>query len=363
MARSKVMTRNALIPITEELRGQGKTIGFTSGVFDLIHAGHIDYLIKAKAMCDVLIVGVNSNESVMKYKGKNRPIIDEAQRMKVVAGLECVDFVFLFNERRNRKNIEALKPHLYIKADDYRKEDLSSREIVESYGGEVKLIQISEQISTTDIIRKIVETRLPYDEKWVETEGAVHLESHPKEMSAAVFLDRDGTIIEDVGYLHDPEKLKFIPNAIEGIKKFYEIGYRIVIITNQPGIGIGYFSEEDFYRVNRRMLSHLSQAGIRVDKIYYCPHSKSEKCACRKPALALVQRAKQELCLDLSRCYMIGDKTSDIELGRRAGMHTILVKTGFRGEDGEFMVESDFQATDLLEAAKYIDEYPTYYII
>jgi D-glycero-D-manno-heptose 1,7-bisphosphate phosphatase len=353
MARSKVTTRKALIPITEALRGQGKTIGFTSGAFDLLHAGHVDYLEKAKMMCDVLIVGVNSNTSVKKYKGKGRPIIDEAQRMKVVAGLECVDFVFLFDERRNQKNIEALRPHLYIKADDYRKEDLSSRESVERYSGEVKLIRIAEQISTT-------ETHLQYDEKWVETEGTVHLERRPKEQSAAIFLDRDGTIIEDVGYLHDPEKLKFIPNAIEGIKKFFEMGYRIVIVTNQPGIGIGYFSEEDFYRVNRRMLSHFSQAGIRVDKIYFCPHSKSERCPCRKPALALVQRAEKELCLDLSKCYMIGDKTSDIEFGQRAGMRTILVKTGFRGEDREFMVEPDFRAVDLLEAVRCVNEHPTH---
>jgi histidinol-phosphate phosphatase family protein len=190
----------------------------------------------------------------------------------------------------------------------------------------------------------------------VEHEGAVHVERTSAKQSPAVFLDRDGTIIEESDYLHEPERIKILPNAIEGIKRFQDMGYRIVIVTNQPGIGIGYYSKEDFYKVNRELFKHFSQAGILVDKVYFCPHSKSEKCSCRKPEQALILRAKEELNLDLSRSIFIGDKTSDIETGRRAGMRTILVQTGFAGEDHEFPVKPNWTARDLAEAASLVLE-------
>ena len=101
-----------------------------------------------------------------------------------------------------------------------------------------------------------------------------------------------------------------------GIKRFQDMGYRIVIVTNQPGIGIGYFSKEDFYRVNRAMLTGFSKAGILVDKIYFCPHSKSEKCECRKPGQALIRRAQDELNLDLANS--VHDRRQNRPIWKRA---------------------------------------------
>ena len=132
------------------------------------------------------------------------------------------------------------------------------------------------------------------------------------------------------------------------------MGYRIIIVTNQPGIGIGYFPEEDFYRVNRTMLKAFSKAGIVVDKIYFCPHSKAMGCDCRKPGQALVERAKKELNIDVAHSIFIGDKTSDMETGKRAGMRTIIVGTGFAGKDGEFSGNPDAYAQDLLDAARIV---------
>src|SRR3989344_2588231 len=100
----KITTRERLEEKVFQWRTQGKIVGFTSGSFDILHAGHVDYLEKAKEKCDVLIVGVNSNESVQSYKGPQRPIISEELRVRALAGLESVDYVFIFNERRNRKN-------------------------------------------------------------------------------------------------------------------------------------------------------------------------------------------------------------------------------------------------------------------
>lgn len=354
MIQDKIKSRDELEKICKILRAEGKTVGFTSGAFDLLHAGHVDYLEKAKQLCDILVVGVNSDRSIRRYKGTERPFVEEQQRMKVIAALESVDYVFLFHERRNKKNVESLRPNFYIKAGDYKPEALTSKEVVEEYGGEIRLIPVAEQVSTTGLVERIAGLESTQVGRFVEKEGAVHVERRPRKRGPAVFLDRDGTINEEVGYVHDPKNFRLLPRALEGIKKFQDMGYRILIVTNQPGIGIGYYSEEDFYRVNRTFLKACSQAGISVDKIYFCPHSKSEGCLCRKPNQALIARAREELNLDLSESFFIGDKTSDMETGRRAGMRTILVKTGFGGEDGEYPGQPDYWADDLWDAANMV---------
>jgi rfaE bifunctional protein nucleotidyltransferase chain/domain len=347
----KIKKRDELAILCGSLRAQGKTVGFTSGAFDLLHAGHSNYLEKAKALCDVLIVGVNTDRSVREYKGPDRPVVPESQRIQLVAALEAVDYAFLFDERRNRKNLEALRPRYYIKAGDYSKEALTSSDALEAFGGEVRLIPVTEPVSSTALIERILGSAGAANGRAIEQDGAVHIERVPAKRAPAAFFDRDGTIIEEADYLHDPERIKLLPHALEGMKRFQDMGYRIVIVTNQPGIGVGYYTKEDFYRLNRVLFKIFSAAGILVDKVYFCPHSKSEKCECRKPGQALIRRAEEELNLDLSRSVFIGDKTSDIETGRRAGMHTILVRTGFNGEDGEYPGSPDFVAADLLEAA------------
>lgn len=353
MIKDKIKRREELVEICRRLKAENKKIGFTSGVFDLIHAGHVEYLEKAKALCDVLIVGLNSDASTSAFKGAGRPIIPETQRALVLAALEPVDYVFVFDERRNKKNIELLQPDLYIKAGDYSTSQLTSKEIVEKVGGEVKLIPITIPVSTTDIISRITQN-MAGALRVIEEEQATHLSYRPLKTGPAVILDRDGTINKEIEYLHEPEKFVFLPGALEGMKKMQDMGYRIVIVTTQAGIGLGYFTKEDFYRVNRKMLQEVAKKGITIDRIYFCPHGKQEMCPCRKPEPGLIRRAKEDLNLDLSKSYVIGDKTSDIEAGRRAGTRTILVRTGHAGQDGEFDVKPDFVADNLLQAADYI---------
>ncbi len=355
--REKIKSRKELSEICGKLKRENRKIGFTSGVFDLLHAGHVDYLVKAKDICDVLVVGVNSDASVRRFKEKNRPVIPEVERAKVIAGLEAVDYVFIFGERRNRKNIESLKPDYYIKAGNYSKKELTSAKVIEKFGGEVKLIEPVYKVSSSGIIEKIIKKSdfSGYSNReTVEKDKTVCFRDEPPEISKAVFLDRDGTINEEIEYLHEVENFKLLPNAVEGVKEMQRAGYKIVIITNQPGIGLGYFEKEDFYRVNKRMLREFSSAGISVSKIYFCPHSKSENCMCRKPGTALIIRACRDLNLDISMSYFIGDKTSDIEAGKRAGAKTILVKTGSGGDDKRFDIKPDYTAEDLLDAASYI---------
>lgn len=349
MATDKIKTREELISIVEGCKKSGKKVGFTSGVFDLLHPGHVQYLEDSRKLCDLLIVGLNSDSSVKKYKSLSRPIVEQTARAKVVAGLTSVDYVFVFDEVNNNKNVEILKPDLYIKAGDYPLEKLSSKPLVESYGGSVTTVPLKEGYSTTAIIKSIAQ-------EYGEQHSAplpVHYERKP-----ALFLDRDGTIIEHVEYLHEVAKIKLIPGAIDGMKKAQELGYRIIWVTNQPGIGLGYFTKEDLFRVNKAILKAVSDAGVMVDKIYYCPHSKSDGCPCRKPATALLIRAQEELNIDLKNSFVVGDMTSDIELGSRAGCKTVLVKTGSGGTDGLYATKANFEISSLAEIATILPPAP-----
>jgi D-glycero-D-manno-heptose 1,7-bisphosphate phosphatase len=318
-----------------ELHARGYEVGFTSGSFDILHAGHVDYLEKAKSKCDILIVGVNSDESVKKYKGPHRPIISEQDRIRLVAALDCVDYAFLFDERRNKVNIETLKPDFYIKAGDYKESELTSAKYLEPWGGKVILIPLEVNISTSSIIDKIQ-----------------HLPSYTKtqiEPGPAIFIDRDGVINEDTGFVHDPRKFTLLPNVIEGLKKFQDMQYKLVIVTNQGGIGIGYYKEEDFFRVNGKMLNMFSANEIGIDKIYFCPHSRSEKCNCRKPRPGMLERGQRELNIDMSRSFMIGDNETDIKAGISAGVKTFLIGESDRRSAADYLV------TDLLTAANIIE--------
>ncbi|MEK7483252.1 MAG: adenylyltransferase/cytidyltransferase family protein [Planctomycetota bacterium] len=132
-----------------------KDIGFTSGTFDLLHLGHLSYLQQTKEYCKILVVGVNSDLSVKAYKSPLRPIVPEQERLALIAGLECVDYVFLFSETNNHHNIKELKPGWYFKAGDYQLSQLSSKNLLESYGGTIKILSEIPHLSSTAMIQKI----------------------------------------------------------------------------------------------------------------------------------------------------------------------------------------------------------------
>lgn len=140
----------------------------------------------------------------------------------------------------------------------------------------------------------------------------------------AIFLDRDGTVIEDVGYPSDPASVRLIAGAAEGIRQLREAGLAAVIISNQSGVGRGLFSMADLERVHERTAELLAEAGAELDGAYYCPHAPDEGCDCRKPATGLIDRARRELDLASDGCVFIGDKPSDVEAGTAAGCRTVL---------------------------------------
>jgi len=180
----------------------------------------------------------------------------------------------------------------------------------------------------------------------------------------AVFLDRDGTINEEVGFIDDPEKLKLIPKAGEALKKLKDAGFLLVVVTNQSGIARGYITEEKLKEVHRRLRKLLSSYGVVLDGIYYCPHHPEglppyrENCPCRKPAPGMILKAKEELGINISSSFVVGDKPEDIELGKKLGMKTVLVLTGFgkgsRKKLEEKGILPDFVAEDVGEAVEFI---------
>jgi len=142
-----------------------------------------------------------------------------------------------------------------------------------------------------------------------------------------LFLDRDGVLIADPGYLHDPEQVELLPGVPEALRAAAGAGFRLVCLTNQSGIGRGYYGDEDFRRVQARLEDLLSAAGIRLDGVYYCPHAPGAGCGCRKPALGLIHAASRDARWTTAS-WLIGDKASDVRLALAAGLRPRLVRTG-----------------------------------
>lgn len=138
-------------------------------------------------------------------------------------------------------------------------------------------------------------------------------------MRRAVFLDRDNTLIYDPGYIHEPEKVKLLPGVGEGLKLLKENGFLLIVVSNQSGIGRGYYEEEDFWAVNERLQGLLKPFSVQIDAFYFCPHRPEDNCICRKPKPFLVKKAAEEWGIDISESFVIGDKESDVELAFNSG--------------------------------------------
>ena len=154
---SKIKNRDVLYAVIEAEKARGKKVVFTNGCFDLLHAGHVKYLQKARQLGDLLVLGLNSDASVMRLKGPKRPLIGEEERAHLLAALDCIDYVVLFDEDTPLGLISLLKPHVLVKGGDYTPEAVVGKDIVESYGGRVELVSFVDGKSTTNIIEKILQ--------------------------------------------------------------------------------------------------------------------------------------------------------------------------------------------------------------
>ena len=153
-----LLERNLIKETCEEIQQGGKKIVFTNGCFDILHVGHVRYLTTAKSFGDVLIVGLNTDESVKMLKGENRPINNEKDRAEVLLGLKAVDYVVLFGERTAENLVSEIRPNVYVKGADYTVDKIPEAKIVQSYGGQIELVKFVAGHSTTETIKKIFNT-------------------------------------------------------------------------------------------------------------------------------------------------------------------------------------------------------------
>ncbi|MBN2568802.1 MAG: D-glycero-beta-D-manno-heptose 1,7-bisphosphate 7-phosphatase [Deltaproteobacteria bacterium] len=177
---------------------------------------------------------------------------------------------------------------------------------------------------------------------------------------SAVFLDRDGTINEEVEYLSRLEDLRIFPFSHEAIGMINRAGMKAVVVTNQSGVARGYFDEAFLHTLHGQINKILGKKGARIDRFYYCPHHPEEgagmykrDCDCRKPRTGMFQKAAHELAIDLSSSYMIGDNPTDMEAAQNVGIKGVLVRTGY-GENVDLSAKASYIASDILEAVKWI---------
>lgn len=170
----------------------------------------------------------------------------------------------------------------------------------------------------------------------------------------AVFLDRDGTINVDMGDNPSVYRFEFIPGAIRALRNLSGAYYRLIVVTNQGGIGAGKYSKKTYEKITEHMIEELASEGVALNAIYHCPHVAADRCKCRKPEIGMLEQAVARFKISLPESWVIGDKTCDIVLGMRAGCKTILVETGSGGKDGKYDAYPDYTAKDLLEAAEII---------
>lgn len=174
-------------------------------------------------------------------------------------------------------------------------------------------------------------------------------------MRRFVFLDRDGTLVEDHGYTWRVEDYVLLPGVPEALRRLAGSGFALAIVTNQSGIGRGRFGEEDFHAFQRHLVADLARRGVAIESTLFCPHLPEAGCACRKPAPGMLERASRELGADLARSWVIGDHRSDIELAARAGCAGgVLVLTGHGPAESRALPAGALRAADLGAAADLI---------
>lgn len=309
----KILTLAQTDAWVESERAAGHRIGFTCGAFDVLHAGHAQYLEQARAQCDRLLVAVNSDESIRRYKNPLRPVNPWRERAFTVAALASCDRVTVLEENRPLGLIQRWKPDLYIKGGDYAAQSLRSSSAVEAYGGRTVVIPAEFASSTTAMFERIQALAAL----------APPAKAPATEPSGLVLLDLDGTVVRDACF--DPTQAEVLPGVIPALRELQQAGFRLCLVTNQQGIGLGYFGYREFVDGCRKLLRTLGKEGIAITKIYFCPHSLGEPCECRKPAPGLILRALREQNAAPERTFLIGDSAQDMQAARAAGCRSFNV--------------------------------------
>lgn len=331
--------------LADRLASLPRPLVMTNGVFDVLHRGHVDYLQRAAALGASLLVAVNTDASArMLGKGPERPLNHDIDRAFVMAGLASVSMVTFFDTRTPAELIRSVRPDIYVKGGDYDMETLEETRLVRSWGGQSVAIPFVDGFSTTRLVERI---RRP--------------QSAPAPLRKAAFLDRDGVINQDKAYVHRWEDFEFVPGAIEGMRRLQAAGYALVVVTNQSGLARGYYTEAQYQQLTTTLQGELARQGVRLEGVYHCPHHPlgsvpelAIDCDCRKPAPGLLLQASRELGLAPGESLLIGDKPSDIEAARAAGVGRAYLVTSDNPESGTDPATADGHFASLLDCATHI---------
>jgi len=328
MAKTKIKNQKEIIEIARRLKRGKKKIVTYNGSFDILHLGHVKSLEEAKGQGDVLIVPINSDRSVRAYKGPNHPIIPQNERAQMLSALACVDYVVVFDEINPKEILGKIKPDIHCHGADWGK-DCVERSVVEENGGRIYILKKVPGLSTSGLVKKI-------------------LDVYSRKEARAIFLDRDGTInFNEPGYVHKIKDFKFTPGALGALKNLSKTDYKIIIVTNQSGIGRGFFTEKDLTILHTWMLKQFKKEKIRIDKIYYCPHTAQDNCPCRKPKIGMLKKAVDDFGINLSKSWIVGDSEREVEMGKEANLRTI-----FLGKKSS--IKPHYQTENLAQAIRII---------
>tara|TARA_B100001250_G_scaffold370770_1_gene355145 strand:+ start:1689 stop:2684 length:996 start_codon:yes stop_codon:yes gene_type:complete len=315
-----------LITKISELKLNNLRIGTISGSFDCFHEGHkfsLDFSVKE---VDKLIVLVNSDKSVSTYKGKNRPLQNIDERIKALVNFSPNNFYYVFDELVPNKILGLIKPDIHFISRDWSKNPVE-RYVVEENGGKLMEHPHLSGVSTTINLEK---------------------QKRTEKINKAIFLDRDGTINEDVGYLNNLEDINISQETLDGLEKISKLDYLNIIVTNQSGVERGYLTKETLNEINRKIKEIIEQQNGRIDHIYFDTSTPENPSKNRKPKNGMVVMATEEYNLSLKNSWVIGDRDTDIELGKMCNMKSVLI----RNERYEYKskIKPDYIVNNLLEA-------------
>lgn len=312
------------------LRGQGKRLVACSGSFDILHDGHRLLLKKCRTKGDVLLVLLNTDESIRLYKGPLRPLNPLAVRIAQLSESEYVDYVVPFAELNPIAALQIIQPEIYCNGSDWGANSIE-RPVVEGYGGEFMVVDSDSSVRTSSL--------LPDEYKKAERETA-----------HAIFLDRDGVIIEDRGYVHQIEDVTLLPGVGDALSSLRSMGWKLLVASNQSGVGRGMFTESAVGLVHTEIQRQLSNFNVSIDGFYYCPHAPDAGCLCRKPGTQMFEHAAVDHALALGKSWMIGDRETDVLAGRYANMQSILISSGHEP------TSAHYRASNLLDAVEIIKQ-------
>jgi rfaE bifunctional protein nucleotidyltransferase chain/domain len=294
----KIVSADALDDIVHNLRQRGATIVSTNGSFDLLHLGHVTMLREAKSLGDVLIVGLNSDRSVRRYKGRHRPICPQAHRAAMLAALECTDYITIFDELTPLKLLHVLQPDIHVNSPEHGK-DCVECEVVEHYGGRIHLAQLVEGLSTTQLIGRILQ-------------AAQH------QAGRGVFVNA-GDLVE-VERTADRYRLHWQADesTLADLQRLTAAGFQLFLLADHADLDVSPSAEDGLRIAYQQVQQAFCQHGVTLNNV-------SLRFRASQPAAALLEEAIGDADISLAKSAVVSSNPAHIRLGRAVNCKTILL--------------------------------------